>query len=145
MEMCIGVTLSTSTHKITTDRSYHKSNIVLPLFVVKKLCNFFVFDNFQVGRALKHQRGKHLSSFFKGTHEVAHEVCEFNDDPWDEYYTTITGLPNQPMPSPIIIACYKDAPDNDALRSYLLMHSDLTPFQTPQFTGVRVPGYAILL
>merc|ERR1739845_177230 len=57
------------------------------------------YDNFQRGVTLQHQRGKHASAFFKGTHQCAHKVVEYEDTTFDLFNVNFTQL-DQDIPSP---------------------------------------------
>ena len=50
------------------------------------------YDNFQRGLALQHQKGKHSSALFKGTHECAHKVTPFDDTAFDDLFVNFTNF-----------------------------------------------------
>ena len=77
------------------DTLEHKQRRLLKGCVAVALC----YDNFQRGVSLKNQRGEHSSAFFKGTHQCAHNIVEFDDDTFDGIYPEFTQI-DQAIPSP---------------------------------------------
>ena len=61
----------------------------------------FAYNNYQKSLSLQHQRGKHSSAFFKGTHECAYKVLPFTDCTFDEMYAMFTQH-DQDIPSPCV-------------------------------------------
>ena len=57
------------------------------------------YDNYQKGVTLQHQRGKHSSAFFKGTHQCGHKVEEYDNVTFDVFKASFTQL-DQDIPSP---------------------------------------------
>ena len=101
----------------------------------------FCFDNFQIGQELKDQRGGHSSAFFKGTNQCAHRLHEYEDTQWDEKVRVeITGLNNQPLPSPPGMARYEDAPSNRNLVGFMREHRSMSGDPEPDI-GPRVDEY----
>ena len=57
------------------------------------------YDNFQRGVSLLDQRGRHSSSFFRGTHQCAHEVMTFEETSFDASQVPLPYV-NEAIPSP---------------------------------------------
>jgi len=101
----------------------------------------FCFDNVQIGEELKEMRDKHSSAFFKGMHMVTHKVHEYTNIKWNDFHTKVTGVPGQPMPSPPGMAPYKNAPKNENLAQYIMMHDAIERIEEPDMEGSRSQNY----
>ena len=86
------------------------------------------YDNFQRGVAMQDQRGKHSSSFFKGTHQCAHKVKPFVDQSFDSHYVPLTYM-NQEISSPWGMTVFEQWDEQDPSVKF------------PDFTGQRVKSF----
>ena len=87
-------------------------------------------------------------AFFKGINECAHRVHEYNDTKFGvTVVVDVTGLDNQALPSPPMMAPYEDAPPNSCPSDYILKHQLMEGVSIPDATGarVRVRGYGRVL
>ena len=71
-----------------------------------KTALILTYDNYQKGRTLHHQRGKHTSAFFKGTHQCGHKVILFEDDTFDACFVDFSQL-EQVIPLPNKMPAFK--------------------------------------
>ncbi len=125
---------------LTSNLTFHYRQLLR-----KSRARLFCFDNFQIGQEIKEQRGKHSSTFFKGTTECAHRVCEYNDTQWDDSIKVeVTGQNNQDLPSPPGMARYESAPANRNLGEFILNHKDMEGVPEPD-KGKRVNEYMRVL
>ena len=97
------------------------------------------YDNYQRGLTLQHQRGKHSSAFWKGTHQCAHKMTPFEDDRFDDFYANFTLL-DQAVPSPMNMPAFETI-DADKSANFFLHYSTFESMSLPDFTGDRVRSY----
>ena len=80
------------------------------------------YDNVQRGLGIQHQRGQ-SSAFFKGTHEVAHEIFPFTNRRYDSSFAEMT-YHNQPIPSPYGMQALEEV-DMSNIVPFLIGNCDL--------------------
>ena len=97
------------------------------------------YDNFQRGLTLQHQRGKHSSAFFNGTHQCAHKVVPFNNTTFDLFFPEFTQL-NQDIPSPWGMPAFETI-NKSSLGTFFASYDTFESIVLPDFTGVRVRAY----
>ena len=98
------------------------------------------YDNYQCGVTLQHQRGKHSSAFFKGTHQCGHKMEPYDDITFDAFHVEFTQL-NQDIPSPNGMPAF-EVVDLECPASFFLDYDEFESVTLPDFTGDRVRAYA---
>ena len=102
----------------------------------------FAYDNYQKGLSLQHQRGKHSSAFFKGTHECAHKVLPFTDCTFNEMYAMFTQH-DQDIPSPWRMPAF-EVVETEKQADLFAEYEQFESIITPDFSGNRVRAYLTL-
>ena len=97
------------------------------------------YDNFQRGLTLQHQRGKHSSAFFNGTHQCAHKMTPFDDTTFDAFHPDFTQT-DQDIPSPWGMPAFEIV-DQSALGTFFDTFESFNSVVLPDFTGARVRAY----
>ena len=85
---------------------------------------------------MQHQRGKHASAFFKGSHQCAHKVVEYEDTTFDLFNVNFIQL-DQDIPSPDGMPAFELA-DLEQPASFFLEFKDFISCTLTDFTGDRV-------
>ena len=75
------------------------------------------YDNFQRGISLEDQRGGRSSAYFRGTHQVAHEIIPFSDEDFDAMYVPMTYI-DQAIPSPLGMPAYEEFDTSDPAKFF---------------------------
>ena len=91
------------------------------------------YDNFQRGLSLDNQRGGQSSAYFRGTHQVAHEIIPFEDDTFDAMYVPVTYL-DQALPSPWGMSAYEGF-DQSKPANFFFNWNDAETMSTPNFSA----------
>ena len=99
----------------------------------------FAYDNFQRGLTLQHQRGKHSSAFFKGTHECAHEVTPYDDVTFDNFHPFFSQH-DQDIPSPDGMPAFEIV-NVGSPSAFFASYESFESCELPDFTGERVRAY----
>ena len=97
------------------------------------------YDNYQKAVLLQHQRGRHSSAFFKGTHQCAHEVVPFDDSTFDKFHVEFTQH-DQNIPSPWGMPAFEIV-DLANPASFFVNYDEFETVTLPDFTGDRVRSY----
>ena len=109
-------------------------------------CSFLTI--FKYNKRWRNREENIFSTFFKGTNKCAHRVHEYNGTKFDATVVVdVTGLDDQALPSPPMMAPYEDAPPNCCLGDYILKHPSMEGVSIPDATGacVRVYGRVLCL
>ena len=99
----------------------------------------FAYDNYQGSLSLQHQRGAHLTTCFKGTHQCYHKVIYFEDETFDGCYVDFT-QDEQAIPSPWGMPVFEMI-DLTAPSSFILNYITFQSTTTPDFIGKCVSSY----
>ena len=75
------------------------------------------YDNFQLGISLEDQRGGRSSAYFRGTHQVAHEIIPFSNEDFDAMYVPMPYI-DQAIPSPWGILAYQEFYTSDPANDF---------------------------
>jgi len=100
------------------------------------------YDNYQKGLQLQHQHGTHSSTFFKGTHQCAHTVFQFENLTFDKFHALFTQH-EQAIPSPWGMPVYEIIAfdSTKSICDFIVNYENYEIITSPDFIGQRFEKY----